>query len=288
MTEILRIALQRSGRLSDDSITLMRECGIDFDSNRGTSRLRSPGRNFPVEFLFLRDDDIPRYVADGVVDAGVVGENIVGEQSPAVRTVERLGFSRCRLALAVPRSSTYQRADDLAGLRIATSHPRLLEKFLTERKISAVIHEISGSVEIAPSMGLAEAICDLVSSGSTLVSNGLRELEAVLESEALLIAGKNLPESKVALLEQLIFRIRAVLKGRSNKYIVLNAPNAALGRIIDILPGMKSPTVVPLALEGWSAVHSVVTESEFWEIIENLRAAGAQGILVIPVEKMIV
>lgn len=269
----------------------MQECGISFESTRGSMRLKSRASNFPVEFLFLRDDDIARYVADNVVDAGVIGENVLYEEFlPAegkVRVVERLGYSRCRLSIAVPGSSAYLSLRDLDGKRIATSHPRILERFLKEKGVNATIHEISGSVEIAPGIGLADAICDLVSSGSTLSSNGLREFEQVMQSQAVLIAQNNLSAETEAILQRLLFRIKSVLKAKDSKYILLNAPNESLESIVQLLPGMKSPTIVPLATEGWSSVHSVMHEDEFWQKIEALKEAGAQGILIIPIEKMI-
>ncbi|KAB7733207.1 ATP phosphoribosyltransferase [Rudanella paleaurantiibacter] len=284
-TTMLRIALQKSGRLSEDSYQLFKECGIRFDY--GTGKLKSVSSNFPAEFLFLRDDDIPGYVEDGVADLGIVGENVAVETGRAVQTVHKLGFSKCRLSIAIPRGETYNSLHDLNGKNIATSYPRLLGNYLAEQGVTAQIHEISGSVEIAPSIGLAEAVCDIVSSGSTLLSNGLKEVETIFRSEAIMIASNDLEAEKQALLDKLLFRIKAVQAAKNNKYIVLNAPNHALEQITSLLPGMKSPTVTPLATEGWSSVHSVLNENDFWENIEAIRAAGAQGILVIPIEKMI-
>lgn len=284
-TTPLRIALQKSGRLSEDSYQLFKECGIRFDY--GTGKLKSISSNFAAEFLFLRDDDIPGYVEDGVADLGIVGENVAVETGRDVQTVHRLGFSRCRLSIAILRGETYNGLHDLAGKNIATSYPRLLGEYLSSQGVTAHIHEISGSVEIAPSIGLAEAVCDIVSSGSTLLSNGLKEVETIFRSEAILIASKSLSAEKQDLLDKLLFRIKAVQAAKNNKYIVLNAPNDALDRITSLLPGMKSPTVTPLATEGWSSVHSVLNENDFWENIDALRSAGAQGILVIPIEKMI-
>jgi ATP phosphoribosyltransferase len=284
-TTPLRIALQKSGRLSEDSYQLFKECGIRFDY--GTGKLKSVSSNFAAEFLFLRDDDIPGYVEDGVADLGIVGENVAVETGRDVQTVHRLGFSRCRLSIAILRGETYNGLQDLAGKNIATSYPRLLSEYLISQGVTAHIHEISGSVEIAPSIGLAEAVCDIVSSGSTLLSNGLKEVETIFRSEAILIASKSLSAEKQDLLDKLLFRIKAVQAAKNNKYIVLNAPNDALDRITALLPGMKSPTVTPLATEGWSSVHSVLNENDFWENIDALRSAGAQGILVIPIEKMI-
>jgi len=281
----LRIAIQKAGRLHEDSVRILRDCGIDL--NNGANKLKTEASNFPLEVFFLRDDDIPQYVEDGVADAGIVGENIVLERQKQVHVLERLGFGRCRLSIAVSRTLNYHSLADLNGLRIATSYPVIVGKFLEKNHIRAEIHEISGSVEIAPGIGLADAIGDLVSSGSTLFMNGLQEVETILASEAVLIAAKSLSVDRDLVLKKLLFRINAVRKARNNKYILLNAPNDKLKQIIGLLPGMKSPTVLPLAEEGWSSVHSVVNEDDFWEIIENLKANGAQGILVVPIEKMI-
>lgn len=285
MSAKLRIAIQKSGRLNEDSIRLLRECGIEF--NNGQQKLKAEAYNFPIEVFFLRDDDIPQYVEDGVADIGIVGENVLLEKGRKVKLVERLGFGKCRLSLAIPRNEKYKSVNDLEGKRIATSYPNLLKRFLKKRRITAEIHEISGSVEIAPGIGLADAICDLVSSGSTLLTNGLREVETVLQSEAVLVANKNLDAAQQRILERLLFRLHAVRKARHNKYILLNAPDAQLPEIIKLIPGMKSPTILPLAKEGWSSVHSVIQEDEFWDSIERLKAAGAEGILVVPIEKMI-
>ncbi len=284
-SENLRIAIQKSGRLSDDSISLFKECGIRLEAGKG--RLKSDSPNFKAEFLFLRDDDIPGYVEDGVADLGIVGENVLVESSRTVDVIMKLGFSKCRLSLAVPREAVYNGADFFRNKNIATSYPKLLGNYLKENNITAQIHEISGSVEIAPSIGLADAVCDIVSSGSTLLSNGLKEVEVIFKSEAVLIGNQHLSEQKKVILDKLLFRINAVLKAQNYKYILLNAPNDKLQEVISFLPGMKSPTIMPLAEEGWSSVHSVLEENEFWENIEALRAAGAQGILVIPIEKMI-
>ena len=281
----LRIALQKSGRLSDDSLKLIKECGIGF--NNGAGKLKAEADNFPAEFLFLRDDDIPGYVADGVADVGIVGENVMAEKNQHVVIAQKLGFSKCRLSIAVPRGQEYAGVQDLQNARIATSYPKILANFLQEHGIQADIHEISGSVEIAPSIGLANAVCDIVSSGSTLMSNGLKEVETIFRSEAVLIAHANLSEAKQQILDSWVFRIKSVQAAKNNKYILLNAPNEKIPDIINVLPGMKSPTIVPLAMSGWSSVHSVINENQFWQIIEDLRAAGAQGILVVPIEKMI-
>jgi ATP phosphoribosyltransferase len=285
LADLLRLAIQKSGRLFDGTQALLKECDIEFGSGKAALKVRA--FDFPVEFYFLRDDDIPTYVADGVADAGIVGLNALKESGAEVSIAEPLGFGRCRLCLAVPKGMTYKEIGSLAGKRIATSHPRILREFLKEKGVGAHIHELSGSVEIAPSIGLAEAICDLVSTGSTLASNGLTEVETVLDSEAVLITRKNLPVAQQAILDQLMFRARAVRKARHNKYIVLNAPNKSLDKIIALIPGAKSPSVMALATSGWSSVHSVVSDHDFWEVIGSLKAAGAEGILVLPIEKMI-
>jgi ATP phosphoribosyltransferase len=282
----LKIAIQKSGRLNEDSIRLLKECGISF--NTGINKLKAEAFNFPIEVFFLRDDDIPEYVAEGVADIGIVGENVLIEANSDVKIIERLGFGKCRLSIAVPKNEKYKGIQDLQGKKIATTYKNVLQKFLRREKIEAEIHEISGSVEIAPGIGLADAICDLVSSGSTLFMNGLKEVETVLQSEAVLVSNKKLNAKQIEIVERLLFRIRAVRKAKQNKYILLNAPNDKLDKIVKLIPGIKSPTILPLADEGWSSVHSVLEEDEFWEIIEKLKAAGAQGILVVPIEKMIV
>jgi len=286
MKDTIRIAIQKSGRLSEGSIRLIRECGIKFSN--GSGKLKTTADNFPAEFLFLRDDDIPGYVEDGVADLGIVGANVAEEKRKDVKTVKNLGFSKCRLSLAIPRDKPYEGVQHFKGKNIATSYPNLLESFLNNHGVKAHIHEISGSVEIAPSIGLADAVCDLVSSGSTLLSNGLKEVEKIYQSEAVLISRHNLADEKQQLLDKLLFRINAVQEGKNNKYILLNAPVEATEHIISLIPGMKSPTVMPLAKEGWNSIHSVINEDVFWDVIESLREAGAQGILVVPIEKMIV
>jgi len=286
MNETLKIAVQKKGRLYDGSMALLKECGIDVSN--GNNQLRVQAANFPLEVFFLRDDDIPEYVQDAVADIGFVGENVVAEKNKAVVSVEKLGFGKCRLSIAIPKSGAIKSLNDLTGKKIATSYPLVLSNYLREKNINATIQEISGSVEIAPRIGLADAICDLVSSGSTLFSNELDELETVLRSEAVLISNKNLSAGKQMLLDKLLFRIRAVKKAKNNKYVLLNAPNDKLEAICKLLPGMKSPTVLPLAEKGWSSVHSVISESDFWEVIESLKANGAQGILIVPIEKMII
>ncbi len=286
MSEKLKIAVQKSGRLYEGSMKLLKECGIEISN--GNNQLRVVAANFPVEVFFLRDDDIPEYVQDAVSDIGFVGENVVQESNKEIETVEKLGFGKCRLSVAVPKNGPLQSLNDLAGKRIATSYPFILSQFLNKRNITASIHEISGSVEIAPKIGLADAICDLVSSGSTLFTNELKEIETLLFSEAVLISNNQLSTEKRIILESLLFRIRSVKKAKNNKYVLLNAPNDKLDTICRLLPGMKSPTIIPLAEAGWSSVHSVINESDFWKVIEQLKTAGAQGILIIPIEKMIV
>ena len=281
----LKLAIQKSGRLHEDSIKLLKECGIDIEN--GVNKLKAVATNFPLELFFLRDDDIPQYVEDGVADIGFVGENVVYEKSKKVEVAYALGFGKCRLSFAVNKNETFTGATYLSGKKIATSYPILVQKYLNENKIEAEIHEISGSVEIAPGIGLADVICDLVSSGSTLFMNGLKEADTILNSQAVLIKRLSLNAEATAILERLLFRIESVKKAKKNKYVLLNAPNANLEKIISLLPGMKSPTVVALATPGWSSVHSVIAESDFWDIIEKLKLAGAEGILVVPIEKMI-
>ena len=281
----LKLAIQKSGRLHEDSIKLLKECGIDIEN--GVNKLKAAATNFPLELFFLRDDDIPQYVEDGVADIGFVGENVVYEKSKKVAVAYDLGFGKCRLSFAVKKNETFSGPTFLAGKKIATSYPVLVQKYLDENKIQAEIHEISGSVEIAPGIGLADVICDLVSSGSTLFMNGLKEADTILNSQAVLIKRNKLSEEAAVILERLMFRIESVKKAKKNKYVLLNAPNEQLEKIISLLPGMKSPTVVALATPGWSSVHSVIAESDFWEIIEKLKQAGAEGILVVPIEKMI-
>jgi ATP phosphoribosyltransferase len=283
---MLKIAVQKSGRLYDESVKLLKECGIQL--NNGHKELKTVAENFPLEIYFLRDDDIPQYVYDGVADIGIVGENVLLEKAKDIGQVTRLGFGKCRLSIAVPKTMSYQSITDLDGLKIATSYAGILQKYLNEKGSNAEIHEISGSVEIAPGIGLADAICDLVSSGSTLFTNGLKEVEVILKSEAVLAANKNLSDENKLILQKLLLRINAVKTAKNNKYIMLNAPNSQLKNIFSLLPGMKSPTVVPLAEEGWSSVQSVVNENDFWEVIEKLQQYEAEGILVLPIEKMIV
>ncbi len=281
----LKLAIQKSGRLHDDSMRLLKEAGIDIGN--GVNKLKAEATNFPLELFFLRDDDIPQYVEDGVADIGFVGENVVYEKAKKVEVAYSLGFGKCRLSFAVRKNENFTGPSYLTGKKIATSYPVLVQEYLDKHGIKAEIHEISGSVEIAPGIGLADIICDLVSSGSTLFMNGLKEAETILDSQAVLIKRKALAPEAEAILQKLLFRVESVKKAKRNKYVLLNAPNNNLEKIIALLPGMKSPTIVALATPGWSSVHSVIDESDFWEIIEQLKLAGAEGILVVPIEKMI-
>ena len=282
---LLKIAIQKSGRLSDNSKKLLEECGIKVSNGAGV--LKTVASNFPVEVLFLRDDDIPQYVEQQVADIGILGENMIYEKNKEVNVIEQLGFAHCRLSLAVPKEDVYEGPQYFMNKKVATSYPKLLTDYFRENNIIAEIEEISGSVEIAPGIGLADAVCDIVSSGSTLLTNGLREVTTVLKSQAAIIANKNLDSEKQDILDKLLFRIRAVKYAKENKYILLNAPESAIQRICEILPGMKSPTILPLVEKGWCSLHSVVKEDQFWENINQLKNAGAEGILVIPIEKMI-
>ena len=282
----LRLALQKSGRLSEKSLELLKAAGVRIDNY--SRQLLVKAHNFDLELLFLRDDDIPEYVQDGVADIGIVGENVILEAEKDLDIIEKLGFGRCRLSLAVPKQFKYESLSDLEGKNIATTYPVILEKYLLQNNITANIHKISGAVEITPNINLADAIFDIVSTGSTLISNGLKEVDKVLKSEAVLVSTKSLSEEKKALLDQILFRIRSVNLAKNNKYILLNAPNDSLDKITSLLPGIKSPTILPLAMEGWSSVHTVIEEDDFWERIEKLKNAGAQGILVVPIEKMII
>jgi ATP phosphoribosyltransferase len=284
-SDVLRIAIQKSGRLSDKSVGLLAQCGIRV-SNGG--KLKAEASNFPLEVLYLRDDDIPQYVADSVADVGILGENVVAEQAREIDIVEHLEFGKCRLALAIRREADYTGTSWFEGKKIATSYPQILSRYLASQGVTAEIETLSGSVEIAPGIGLAEGVCDIVSTGSTLLTNGLKEVETVMHSEAVLVAHPSLAAPQKALLDQLRFRIRAVRNANRNKYILLNAPNDALDEICALLPGMKSPTILPLAESGWSSLHSVVREDEFWEVIDKVKDAGAEGILVCPIEKMVV
>lgn len=284
---MLTLAIQKSGRLSDKSFELLKECGIKLNAPRNGT-LKATAQNFPLQVLFLRDDDIPECVADAVADIGIVGENVLLEKEKQVEIKDRLGFGRCRMSIALPRETVYRSIRDLAGKRLATSYPNILRAFLNKQKIRAEIQEISGSVEITPGIGMADAIFDIVSTGSTLLGNGLKEVEKVIDSQAVLIAGTDLSEERNALLEKLRFRINAVRKAANSKYILLNAPNTAIEKISKLLPGMNSPSILPLVRPGWSSIHSVIDEDDFWENIEQLGALGAEGILIVPIEKMII
>lgn len=285
MESVLRIAVQSKGRLSEKTQDLLKQCGLDFNS--GGAQLMIKANNFPLEVLFLRDDDIPGYVSSGVADIGVVGENVADEKGHPLDVVHRLGFAKCRLSIAIPRRFDYPGTEYLEGKRIATSYPKILGKYLKEKGVNAEVSEISGSVEIAPAIELADAVCDIVSTGSTLIANGLKEVEPFYKSEALLISTPGLNGGKKEILDKLLFRIKACQKAKKAKYIVLNAPNDKVQEIAGYLPGMKSPTVTPLAKEGWSSMSSVINEDEFWDICEKLHDAGAEGVLVMPIEKMI-
>lgn len=282
----LKIAVQKSGRLLEGSLKILKECGISI--NNGKDQLKVNANNFPLELYYLRNSDIPEYVSDQIADIAILGENTVIEKGKDLEMVLPLGFSKCRLSIAVPKDTEYTGKDFLQGKRIATSYPNSLRQYLKKHDIKADIHEISGSVEIAPNIGLADAICDLVSTGNTLFKNGLKEVEVMFKSEAWLVANKQLSAENRAIFDKLVFRLKSVLASRNNKYLLMNAPNENIERIIEILPGMKSPTVMPLAEKGWSSIHTVITEDRFWEIIDRLRENGAQGILVVPIEKMIV
>jgi ATP phosphoribosyltransferase len=282
---MLRIAVQKSGRLLEDSLQLLKECGIKVDSSNG--KLKSVASGFPLEVLFLRNSDIPQYVEDGVVDCGIVGENLLIEERSTLTKTCQLHFSKCRVSLAVPKNSSINSVKDFEGKKIATSYPNTVNDFFKKNNVNAEVHTISGSVEIAPTIGLADGICDIVSSGNTLFMNGLVELETILRSEAVLVQALQLRGEKMELLDKLVFRIRAVLASRNSKYILMNVPDEAIPSVLKILPGMKSPTVLPLAEKGWSSLHSVISEDQFWDKIDALKEAGAEGILVVPIEKMV-
>lgn len=282
---MLKIAIQKSGRLHDDSIKILKEAGIYIDN--GKDQLKTTSRNFPLEVLYLRNGDIPQYLRDGVVDIAILGENLLVEKGEDLKIVEKLGFSKCRVSVAVPKENDFNSLQDLEGKKIATSYPNTVKNFLAEKGINAELHKISGSVEIAPNIGLADAIVDIVSSGSTLFKNNLKEVEQILKSEAVLAVSPQISAEANKVLDKLLFRIQSVLKARTSKYVLLNAPNDKLDKIIEILPGMKSPTVLPLAKEGWSSLHSVINEETFWEVIDELKTNGAEGILICPIEKMV-
>lgn len=283
--EKIKIAIQKSGRLNEDSLKILMDCGISIDN--GKDQLKASARNFPLDVMYLRNGDIPQYLRDGVVDIAIIGENVLVEKGEDISVAEKLGFSKCRVSLAIPKSRKYQSIEDLEGKRIATSYPNTVNSFLKKQGISADLHIITGSVEIAPNIGLADAICDIVSSGSTLFKNNLKEVEKILDSEAVLAVSPTIGGPQKELLEQLQFRVRAVLEARKSRYVLMNAPNDRLDDIIRILPGMRSPTVLPLAEAGWSSVHTVINKETFWEVIDELKKSGAEGILVCPIEKMV-
>ncbi len=282
----LKIAIQKSGRLSEKSLQLLESCGIQISN--GDRKLKAVASNFPIEVLYLRDDDIPQYVEQGVADIGILGENEVWEKDKKVTIISQLGFASCKLSLAIPKEDIYTDLSFFINKKIATSYPKILSDFFNSKNIPVIIEEISGSVEIATGIGLADAIFDIVSSGSTLLMNGLKEVEVVSKSQAVLISNDSLSDEKKQILNKLIFRIESYRNGKENKYILLNAPNSAIKSICEILPGMKSPTILPLVEEGWSSLHSVVKENEYWDVVEQLKSLGAEGILIIPIEKMIV
>lgn len=284
MTKI-RIAIQKSGRLNEESLQILKDCGISIDN--GKDQLKASSRNFPMEVFYLRNGDIPQYLRDGVVDIAIIGENVLVEKGEDISIAEKLGFSKCKVSLAVPKSFKFNSIKDFEGKRIATSYPNTVKNYLKDKGVTADLHIISGSVEIAPNIGLAEAICDIVSSGSTLFKNNLKEVEVMLTSEAVLAVSPKISEERKELLEKLQFRIQSVLRARASKYVLLNAPNEKLDGILKLLPGMRSPTVLPLADEGWSSVHTVINKDKFWEVIDELKKAGAEGILVCPIEKMV-
>jgi ATP phosphoribosyltransferase len=284
MTKI-RIAIQKSGRLNEDSLQILKDCGISIDN--GKDQLKASSRNFPMEVFYLRNGDIPQYLRDGVVDIAIIGENVLIEKGSDISIAEKLGFSKCKVSLAVPKSFKYNSVNDFEGKRIATSYPNTVKNYLAGKGVNVDLHIISGSVEIAPNIGLADGICDIVSSGSTLFKNNLKEVEVMLKSEAVLAVSPNISEARKAILSKLQFRIQSVLRARQSKYVLLNAPNDKLTNILALLPGMRSPTVLPLADEGWSSVHTVINKDTFWEVIDELKLAGAEGILVCPIEKMV-
>ena len=281
----LKIAIQKAGRLHDDSLALLKDCGITIDNGR--DQLKASAKNFPMEIYYLRNGDIPQYLIDGVVDCAIIGENVLIEKGRNIKFTERIGFSRCRVSLAVSKNFEFDSIDDLNGKRIATSYPNTTQQFLRSKGVEAEVHVINGSVEIAPNIGLADAICDIVSSGSTLFKNNLKEVEVIMRSEAVLAVSPDINDPVKKILQKLQFRIQSVLKGRNSRYVLLNAPNDKLDAIVRLIPGMRSPTVLPLANEGWSSLHSVINQEVFWEVIDQLKEAGAEGILVCPIEKMV-
>ncbi|GAB5475566.1 MAG: ATP phosphoribosyltransferase [Maribacter sp.] len=284
MTKI-RIAIQKSGRLNEDSLRILKDCGISIDN--GKDQLKASSRNFPLEVFYLRNGDIPQYLRDGVVDIAIIGENVLIEKGVDIEFVEKLGFSKCKVSLAVPKSVAYTSVNDFEGKRIATSYPNTVRNYLETKGVKAELHIINGSVEIAPNIGLADAICDIVSSGSTLFKNNLKEVEVMLKSEAVLAVSPKISEERKEILKKIQFRIQSVLRARQSKYVLMNVPNQRLDDILKLLPGMRSPTVLPLAEEGWSSVHTVIKQDTFWEVIDELKKVGAEGILVCPIEKMV-
>ena len=282
----LKIAIQKSGRLNQDSIKLLKDCGISIDN--GKDQLKASAKNFPLEVLYLRNSDIPQYLEDGVVDVAIIGENVLIEKEKQVAIIRQLGFAKCRLSMAVPKGIDFDDMKWFEGKKIATSYPNTLRAFLSKENIKAEIHVIAGSVEIAPNIGLADGICDLVSSGSTLFKNGLKEVKVMLKSEACLAKSKKLSTEKQEILDRLLFRMESVLRAKNSKYILMNVPNDKIEEVSNLLPVLKSPTILPLAVEGWSSLHSVIDEEKFWEVIDQLKAAGAEGILIVPIEKMVI
>lgn len=285
MKNRLKIAIQKSGRLHDDSIDLLKACGISIDN--GKDQLKAMARNFDLEVFYLRNGDIPQYLKDGVVDIAIIGENVLIEKGDGIAIAEKLGFSKCKVSMAIPKDTPYNGVKDFDGIKIATSYPNTIQSYLKKNSIHADIHIINGSVEIAPNIGLADAICDIVSSGSTLFKNNLKEVDVILKSEAVLAVSPELSSEVRPILEKLVFRIKSVLRARESKYVLLNVPNEKLDAVLNILPGMKSPTVLPLAEKGWSSVHTVIQKDSFWEVIDLLKFAGAESILVCPIEKMV-
>jgi ATP phosphoribosyltransferase len=284
--ERLKIAVQKSGRLNEDSLKILKECGMSVSN--GLDQLKATVRNFPMEIFYLRNSDIPQYLLDGVVDIAIIGENLLVEKDQGkIQVVEKLSFSKCRVSLAVPKSFNYNSIEDLRGKRIATSYPNTLNKYLAQQNVEAELHQISGSVEIAPNIGLADAICDIVSSGSTLFKNNLKEVEVIAKSEAVLAVSPMLDGKKQELLDTLRFRMQSVLKARDFRYILMNVPNDKINEVIELLPGMRSPTVLPLAEKGWSSIHTVIEKNKFWNVIDELKRLGAEGLLVVPIEKMV-
>ncbi len=285
MNTKIRIAVQKSGRLNEKSLALLENCGISIDN--GQDQLKTTARDFPLEVFYLRNGDIPQYLRDGVIDIAILGENTLIEKGEDLQIIERLGFSKCKVSLAIPKNESYTSVKDFEGKRIATSYPNTVSRYLKEKGVSVELHVINGSVEIAPNIGLADGICDIVSSGSTLFKNNLKEVEVMLTSEAVLTVSPKISEERKEILEKLRFRIRSVLKGKQSRYVLMNVPNDKLDAVFQILPGMRSPTVLPLAEEGWSSVHSVIDQHKFWDVIDQLKSAGAEGILVCPIEKMV-